>query len=461
MDRVTGSDFIAHLVQLASSTTKKGASSSTPILKQTEVGLPKLQMMLQRIARSNETDRKTENSEDGGTLSDSDDKREFDSVIANAMLASEPNNKNKNDGSDGQTEDTTERFSSEEDDFVSCFSSVASIQSSPVEEITTQPLIFFQGVNPQYFVGQPLRLYCHVDNSYHVGRIIDWRAREGTLQTKSQYIASLQKKKKPSACSTSSRSTSRTSRGRQSDSQQLGLDPDIAGVQYLVRFRHGVGGRKIALHQWLYLEEHPLSIGAGLIWVKVDTTNRAITNVKTKDPNRLSTAATATKVKHDASSSVFRPAQIMVRTALEMVPVRAIQTNTSLSNGGNSKTIHVMALFFAHAFRHAVLQLAGGLPHCPLMDDVIVADFLDPPKCMEKSLKRVRHHDRGLTIAVASACTEREEQRRVRAWHHLSSFPLECTTNNAAPVVTNNKSTKHTRKNSHGASSQSMDSNSR
>jgi len=466
MDRVTGSDFITHLVQLASSTTKKGSSSSIPILKQTEVGLPKLQTMLQRIARSHETDRKTEKSEDGDTSSASGDKREFGGVIANAILASEPNNKNKNDGSDGQTEDTTERFSSEDDDFVSCYSSEASIQSSPVEEVTTEPLAFFQGVNPQYFVGQPLRLYCHVDNSYHVGRIVDWRAREGIVQTKAQYITSLQKMGQASASSTSSsRSTSRISRGRQSDSQQLGLDPDIASVQYLVRFRHGVGGRKIALHHWLFLEEHPLSVGAGLIWVKVDTQNRAIINAQTKDPNRLSTT-TATEEKHDASSCVFRPAQIMVRTALEMVPVRAIQTNTSLSNGhtqtngGSSNIIHVMALFFAQAFRHAVLQLGGGLTHCPSMDDVIVADFLDPPKCMEKSLKRVRPHDRGLTIAVASACMEREEQRRIRAWHNISPFPLEYTTN-AAPVVTNSKSPKHARKSCRGASNEFMDSNSR
>jgi len=65
-----------------------------------------------------------------------------------------------------------------------------------------------------------------------------------------------------------------------------------------------VDGRKAAVHQWIVLEEHALSVGIALVRGYLGTLD---------------------------SDEKWRPGQIMLRTALEMIPVREINIAGRLS----------------------------------------------------------------------------------------------------------------------------------
>jgi hypothetical protein len=82
-------------------------------------------------------------------------------------------------------------------------------------------------LQPAFFVGKCVRLYCPVDNQYHSGRIVDWR-----IATHSTSF----------------------------------WESEVANVEYFVRFLAGKDHRKVTSHQWLVLEEHALAVSSTLIW---------------------------------------------------------------------------------------------------------------------------------------------------------------------------------------------------
>ncbi|KAL3791274.1 hypothetical protein HJC23_000891 [Cyclotella cryptica] len=127
----------------------------------------------------------------------------------------------------------------------------------------------------EFLVGKPVRLYCNLDNEYHNGRIVDWR-------TCSVYpnVAGVQK----------------TSKNRDiNDLDYYGIGP-ISTFEFLVRFPSGSEGRKKDLLQWMLLEEHSLAVGITLVRGKIRSPKTRVWG--------------------------WKPAMILARSALELVPVR-------------------------------------------------------------------------------------------------------------------------------------------
>ena len=111
---------------------------------------------------------------------------------------------------------------------------------------------------PSFFIGKPIQLYCPLDNSYHQGRIVDWR---------------------------------KSTRGYP---QYYGTG-EIASSEFLVRFPPGINGRKTGLRRWIILEEHCVAVSLAIVF------------------------AEQKKVKGLAG---WKPVQIMARSSLELIPVR-------------------------------------------------------------------------------------------------------------------------------------------
>jgi hypothetical protein len=62
---------------------------------------------------------------------------------------------------------------------------------------------------------------------------------------------------------------SRISKKRTRKKTKLELHTNVSQTEYLVRFRAGIDGRILPVHQWLFLEEHPLMVSVALVWAKV------------------------------------------------------------------------------------------------------------------------------------------------------------------------------------------------
>lgn len=88
---------------------------------------------------------------------------------------------------------------------------------------------------PELFIGKICKIYCPNDNSYHSGRIIDWRSAI-TPGTDPKQLPKL-------FCG----------KGR------------IASSEFLVRFPAGCNGRKKTVLQWIILEEHSCAVSIDLI----------------------------------------------------------------------------------------------------------------------------------------------------------------------------------------------------
>lgn len=89
--------------------------------------------------------------------------------------------------------------------------------------------------HPEDLLGKILKLYCPIDNSYHTGRILDWRF-----------------------CATP---------GTDLDNTKLFCGKgEIARSEFLIRFSSGANGRKTSILQWIILEEHCCAISAGLVY---------------------------------------------------------------------------------------------------------------------------------------------------------------------------------------------------
>ena len=205
----------------------------------------------------------------------------------------------------------------------------------------------------------------------------------------------------------------------------LDLDNEIARTQYLVRFEGGVEDRKVPVHQWLYLEEHPVMVAVSLNWTNIG-------------------AYVKRKRRKGSKRTKFRPAQFFVRSALEMAPVPEIN-----ENGLDAELLEVLNIFLCRDARSVIhsLKKIDSFPSWideeketddSNMNDVTptgktfgekdveddesssiakyaAVDFLNPPDDFEMYLESVDGGaDEPLVVAITLACYETEAINRVR-----------------------------------------------
>jgi hypothetical protein len=199
----------------------------------------------------------------------------------------------------------------------------------------------FANINAAHLIGQPIRLFCDVSNSYHTGRIIDSRKVDDIEINRLKKNTKLKYTEKKFDHVLMG-AYSRQERGKGSNSNHnILLDRDIGRTQYLVRFRARTEGRKVTVQQWMYLEEHPIVVGIIIIWVNVHheesqmvaqtevvAATRNANNHDCKLGNLSGDVVAETpqerKRRLKRMKSKFRPAQIFLRSTLEMMHVDGI-----------------------------------------------------------------------------------------------------------------------------------------
>jgi hypothetical protein len=334
-------------------------------------------------------------------------------------------------------------------------------------EIRSSSVIDNDTITPFSLIGQPIRLFCNVTNSYHTGRIIDARDSKSidASRLKSSTIQKYMRQK-------SSWKSSSRMKQTQSCSSHVKFDRDIASTQYLVRFRSRIEGRKSTVHQWLYLEEHPCMVGVNIVWANLhqDDLNANKTS-QVKDGDLSSDAEIAESEimqlrRLKKSKARFYPGQIFLRTALEMMHIDDISPNIDAFSPSKDHAscekrlkkdrngLNVTALIFYDTYKCVRLSLDNrvGLNTCntrgnkasncaaskssckskqgDLSDisytlsvlgqpfhNISVADFRYPPPDLKEYLEVLKAYDESLVHAIVCACCEEEEQRRLRQWH--------------------------------------------
>uniref|UniRef100_A0A7S2UGX8 PHD-type domain-containing protein n=1 Tax=Attheya septentrionalis TaxID=420275 RepID=A0A7S2UGX8_9STRA len=218
-------------------------------------------------------------------------------------------------------------------------------------------------LRPSFLVGRQVRLYCSFGNTYHVGRIVDWRKGSHTLRSSSD--------------------------DEISDSDYFFGASTIAACEFLVRFQAGTDGRKRTVHHWIILEEHSIGITAGIIWGQ-------------RQKGR--------------GMKGWKPAQILVRTSLELIPVRHL-----LEQKEGIWRTWALSLFFGESV-HALLRLR---------DESV--DFFSQSFCADRELKiasytssqqgsssgRSNNRNEADDLAINLARVEHWEQQRIFKWHKM------------------------------------------
>jgi hypothetical protein len=167
-----------------------------------------------------------------------------------------------------------------------------------------------------FLIGKPLRLYCPKGNTYHDGRIIDWR--------RATHLRPI------------------TSSPPQCDRDFLfGILSEIARSEFLVSFSAGLNYRKRTVHQWIILEEHALAVGTSLIWCL------------------------------PPKKKVWSPGITWLRTSLELIPVLKV---LSESEG----EVRYVDGKIGKAKTWSFTQIYGEEAHVPLLLRKQSADFFSP-----------------------------------------------------------------------------------
>jgi hypothetical protein len=201
-------------------------------------------------------------------------------------------------------------------------------------------------------------------------------------------------------------------------------------AEFLVRFKAGTDGRKVAVHQWLVLEEHAISVGVGTVWGYAGA----------GEPSPLSSQPLA--------KEKWRPATLHLRSALEMVPMSELNAHLhesgDESNSANHsestnamtnvelldevavlKPLQCLCFFFGQSFVHAVLKVkescvdffSNDFETTTSSSSALKAAGLPPPShATSLAAKQVQ---KSLAVATTMACMEMHEQRRLRQWHKL------------------------------------------
>lgn len=231
-----------------------------------------------------------------------------------------------------------------------------------------------------FLVGKPVRLYNSLDNDYHVGRIVDWRSCSAYPDFSGN---------EPSA---SDRNTVSIN-----DLEYFGTGA-ISTCEFLVKFPAGVNGRRKELLKWIVLEEHSLAVGISLIQGKT------------------------------SKSNVWKPAMVLARTSLELVPVRQhlfedeegelfAKLKDEQAKSGE-RYCWALASFFGEE-THALLELSNEsrdlLPSCNENDlDSHSLGF----QVSDEQLDNSRHPLSSIAAPLALALAEREEQERCKEWNN-------------------------------------------
>jgi hypothetical protein len=291
-------------------------------------------------------------------------------------------------------------------------------------------------LDPSYLVGMPIRLFNPIDNSYHTGRVLDFKL--GAPHRIDQTIYS-------------SKSSESSSIPPIPKICEL-TDRKICSTLFLIRFRQGIEGRKISVHKWIYLEEHAVTIGGEICWANVghhsggamdDRNNQIVDDSKPK--NAVSTPRflkSDVKLHAQQYLSPYRPVQIIFRSLLEMIPLQNLNpfvscediTKTHTSKRGKDSCLNVLAMGFGQTFSHVRLCLRDGggserksatptslnnTPEEPARAEVVL---LTPnnPSWLDQILHRAELSDEDVALGLGMACMEKEEERRIRARCHLS-----------------------------------------
>lgn len=216
-------------------------------------------------------------------------------------------------------------------------------------------------LGPDFLVGKPLRLYCPDGNSYHSGRIIDWR-RATHLRPESAYSQAAAEKD----C-------------------QYGDISEIAQCEFLVAFPAGLDFRKRTIHQWIILEEHSLAVGTSLIWA------------------------------YDSRKKDWSPGLTWLRTSLELMPILERLSSAEGQVIFDTKSI-------GRTKTWALTQVFGKENHLLLVLREEAVDLFSPTFAERFSTRaRPVGHDDGprVDIPIMLAYTEIQEQRRIRDWYKL------------------------------------------
>lgn len=244
-------------------------------------------------------------------------------------------------------------------------------------------------LDPSYLVGMPIRLFNPIENSYHSGRIIDYK-----LNAPFEVDRHLSETK-PSPSDASF---------PEPDMNKL-VDGTIVTTMFLVRFRHGCEGRKTSVHQWIYLEEHAVTVGGEICWAKVENEGEESSEDKTEADNRF--------------KSPYRPVQISLRSLLEMISVDEL------------KSEEVIGMGFGRRITHIRMTLDRNKNE--LRQSSLYPFTTSHPSWLDQILNRARLSDEDIALGVAMACMEKEEERRVRSWCNLSISTQQSPTRNAKP----------------------------
>jgi hypothetical protein len=242
---------------------------------------------------------------------------------------------------------------------------------------------------PESLVGKCVHLYCPIDNTYHIGRIIEWRNARPFM------------KLQPAASTTSAIATTA---GR---NEFYGKE-EIHKCEFLVRFLPGVNGRKRMVQEWILLEEHSLALGIDLIWAN----NAPETNSANKISGTSATNCTATR----NIKKRWMPAILFLRTSRELVT--DIENLTQV----NDETTLVMPQdILPEDYTVTCLFFLEGTWGFPRVHDEIF-DFFSP----HYTSHRNHPASRAIQLAVTLAYVEAMEQNEVRKWHQM----VTATTNN-------------------------------
>ena len=270
-------------------------------------------------------------------------------------------------------------------------------------------------VTPYCLLGQPLRLYCSITRSYHCGRIIDSRTIDSSfhqrLKPQSKLIV-----------------TSRLNKTSDSSIQDgTFLDQSIGCTQYLVRFRAGVDGRKVAIHQWLFLEEHSIMVGVATVWVK---TPKSILVQDFDDANnRYEQSQNPHKMK-----SIFSPAKIFACTVIELCRSRELEASNCSKDAVlvafyDREDKNIRLVFTKELKSDSCTEILGTKSNSEQIrkesilyesfDEVIAADFNDPSEKLKLYLQTMRARDESLVEKIAAALVDEEEKLRIIEDHAM------------------------------------------
>lgn len=294
-------------------------------------------------------------------------------------------------------------------------------------------------LSPSYLVGRPIRLFSPIDNSYHSGRVLDCK------------VNAPYKVDRPIQSGKSCPSFAAAPMGQLTDEK-------ICSTLFLIRFRPGVEGRKIAVHQWLYLEEHAITVGGEVCLAKVahhsqgakvDAANKAASKpgkVKSMEIHKpVLKSETGLQPPMVGISSQYRPVQIIFRSMLEMIPVQNMNSikppvdiiKLLASRGKPTKKspcLNVLATGFGRAFAHVRISFEDGRRWAAttgepsevdetqksIFDDTSEPTAIpltsDNPPWINQIIHRAQLSNEDVALGLAMACMENEEERRIRTW---------------------------------------------